>query len=95
MFVKHIQAKPPVCEQPECALRQGHINRPRLADLLIRALSKKDSIDRIPEQARITPRNVCIECAQRVIRGHKPLLTMAEREQIFTSGTKDADPHTH
>ena len=95
MFLKNIATRQPVCEQPACALRQGHMNRPRLADLLIRALSKKDSIDYIPERARITPRGVCIECAQRVIRGHKPLLTKAERERVFADRPPEAKHHAH
>lgn len=95
MFLKNIPVRHSVCEQPACALRQGHMSRPRLADLLIRALSKKNSIDRIPERARITPRSVCVECAQRVIRGHKPLLTMAERDQIFADSPPEANHHTH
>lgn len=72
-----------VCEQPACALKQGHMNRLRLADLLIRALSKDGVIDCIPNQARITPRSACIECAQRVIRGQRPLSTWAERTRIL------------
>lgn len=95
MSLKELPARVSVCEQPECALKQGRMNRPRLADLLIRALSKKDAIDQIPEGSRITPHDVCIECAQRVIRGHRPLLTTAEREQLIVDGSRNAIPRTH
>ena len=95
MFERDAPLKPPICEQPKCALKQGHMNRPRLADLLVRALSKKNSIDEIPERMRITPREVCIECAQRVIRGHRPLLTSVEREKIYAELPMQPNPRTH
>ena len=95
MFTKDAPSKPPVCEQPHCALKQGHMNRPRLADLLVRALSKRNTIDEIPERTRIAPREVCIECAQRVIRGHRPLLTSTEREKIYAELPPQPHPRTH
>ena len=83
MAIRGIQSQPLICDQPRCALRPGHMNRPRLADLLIRALSKDEAIDRIPDDARITPRSACIECAKRVILGRSPLLTRSERRKFF------------
>lgn len=83
MTVRNIQLQDLVCEQPLCALQQGHMNRAKLADLLIRALSKDDSSDPMPDKARITPRSSCIECARSVIRGHQPLLTWAESKRVF------------
>ena len=83
MATNGIQLQHLVCEQPSCALKQGHMNQLRLADLLIRALSKDGTMDCIPNRMRIIPRSVCIECARRVIRGHRPLPTCAERKRAF------------
>ena len=83
MAIRVIQSPHLICDQPTCSLRQGHMNRPRLADLLIRALSKDDTIDRIPDHARITPRSTCVECAQRVMLGRPPFLTRSERRKFF------------
>lgn len=95
MFLNDMPAGHPVCEQPSCALKQGHMNRPRLADLLIRALSKEGLVDCIPEHTRIAPRKVCVECAQRVIRGRRPLLTTGEREKILADHQPGPSSRTH
>ena len=82
MATNDIQLQHLVCEQPSCALKHGRMNRLRLADLLIRALSKDGVIDCLPNQMRIIPRSACIECAHRVLRGQRPLSTWAERKRV-------------
>ena len=93
MATDDIQLQHPVCEQPSCALKQGHMNQLRLADLLIRALSKDGTVDCIPNRTRIIPRSVCIECAHRVIRGRRALLTRAERTKFFLDDSQSSSTH--
>ncbi|MFT5694939.1 MAG: hypothetical protein ACI9QQ_000914 [Myxococcota bacterium] len=93
MTKKTLRLPKATCEQPDCALKRARMNVPRVAEILVRALSKEDSIDRLREHERITPRGACVECASRVVRGLQPLMTIAEHERQAQNTSDSPEKH--
>ena len=75
-----------VCTQPWCPLRDRDAGPAFIADLVVRMISGEDVHDVIPSNRTINRRDVCQGCAERVMGGLPPLLTVSQRDRILGEG---------
>ena len=75
-----------VCTQPWCPLRDKEAGSAFIAELVLRIVSGEDAHDVIPSNQTINRRDVCRECAKRVMRDLTPLLTVAQRDRAVEEG---------
>ena len=73
----------PVCKQPVCLIKSKNLRDEDLAGLIVRGLARADAATAISDEKRIEPRDVCMDCALRVVRGRKAYLTVAEEELLI------------
>ncbi len=74
-------ARPEVCDQPWCALRRPGADAGLLVDLVVAALAGEDVRERLDPDSCIEPHARCVTCVERVMRGARPLTTVAEQER--------------
>ncbi len=76
-----------VCTQPWCPLRDQEAGSAFIAELAIRIVSGEDVHDLLPTRT-INRRDVCRECAERVMHDLTPFPTVAQRDRIVESGLR-------
>ena len=81
-----------VCTQPWCPLRDRETGSAFIAELVIRIVSGEDVQDLLPSRT-IHRQDVCRECAERVMHGLPPLLTVAQRDRIVEAGPRSYRRH--
>ncbi len=82
-----------VCTQPWCPLRDKEAGSAFIGELVIRVVSGEDVHDVIPSNRTINRRDVCRECAERVMRDLTPLLTVAQRDRTIEAGHRSYRRH--
>ncbi len=60
------------CTQPECLLWEKGVDCGSLAELVVRVLSGEDVSNVMAGKSPIEPREQCLDCVLRVMRGGKP-----------------------
>ena len=71
-----------LCTQPECHLREEHVDRRSLTELIVRVLAGEE----VRVKSPIEPTSRCVDCVRRILRGGKPLPTVADAERIVEAG---------
>ena len=72
----------PLCTQPQCPLRRIQFNRTRLAELLVRSVTRYREALPSTDEREIVPMDQCVACALRVVRGQRPFPTREEKRRI-------------
>lgn len=72
----------PQCTQPQCPLRRIQFNRTRLAELLVRSVTRESEALPSLDGREIVPEEQCVACALRVVRGQRPFPTREDKNRI-------------
>jgi hypothetical protein len=75
----------PFCTQPECLLQNSDVGPEQLADIVIGALAGEDLSVLESDGKGINRRDVCTDCALRVVQGGAPYRTEDEQKSLVSA----------